>query len=47
MQDPVQWMVQELILLYKIVGLQVDPEFNDANGVSRVQQIDWFLSLQV
>ena len=24
-------------------GLQVDhPEFNDANGVSRVQQIDWF-----
>ena len=38
-----QWTVQVLILLSQDSGLQVDrPEFNDANGVSRVQQIDWY-----
>ena len=32
-----------LILLSQDSGLQVDhPEFLDANGVSRVQQIDWY-----
>ena len=43
MQDLSQWTVQVLILLSQDSGLQVDhPEFNDANGVSRVQQIDWY-----